>query len=185
MGKGINRRDISIYIVDKDTDASTLTDSDKIIGRIEDYTLSPGDQNVDYTYLFGGTIETEEPEGETTIDFEIVPRVEDELFWEKLRYEKDETAGVWVTPKEPKRLAVFIAIDDGGDNATGIAFNNALISALETSHSAEENQSKSISLTLAPETADGISNFMANSKEEDAEYGSITDLPGWSALDHS
>lgn len=156
---GIFRGDISIYIVDADTDGSSLTDADKITGEISNWEIDGLEDTFDVKYLFGGDLEIERPRGQGTVSFDVsVSNTAASTLdrWDEFKFSSgtstDAVAG----------KAIFIQASSNSLFKT-IAINNAKVTTSPTTMSAEDELQKTVSFTFNAQTAAGAANLKTSS----------------------
>lgn len=180
----VARSTVEIYIVDADTNASALVAGDKILGEIKSYSKTGGETDVESDAVFGGYVDKEVPQTQFEVQFEVVPSLEDGNRWEAYAYGTQTVGGIltYVSGSAPSKKAVFIAAGDAGSNPVGYGFNNCNVTVLDMEHSADDNQTKTLTLKFSPTDDNGIPNFISSSASADTAYDGITKLPSWSAL---
>ena len=172
----INRKLVSIAIVDAATNGASLADSDFIKGQIKSYTKSGGDKDVESDPHFGGDVSKEKPRNQIELSFDVTPNTDDLTKWEDIAY-GSATVGsdtIYLSSIDPSDKAVFFQVEEGSDIQT-IAFDNARVTLLDMEHNADDNMTKKLSLKLSSENESGRAN-MAIAKL------AATDMPNWSAL---
>lgn len=174
----INRSDVSIAIVAKDTASSAISASDYIKGEIKDYSKSGGELDEESEPVFGGFINKEIPASQVEIEFDIRPSLENGDRWEEFIYAEDGTnAGVYTLAGQAAKRAIFFEWSDG-TNTKSAAFNNCGAITFDFDHSADDVQTGTFSFKLSPTTPDGVSNVMFTA-------GAVSTLPDWTALDNN
>lgn len=174
----ISRKKVTIYIVDADTAASTLADSDSYKGEIKSYAKSGGEKDVESDPVFGGFVDKEKPRSQVELAFEVIPSLEDAPRWDALAYVEDSgNTGVYTMAGEPSKRAVFIQATDGTSSQSW-GFNNAGVTVYDFEHNADDNQTSNMTLKFSPTDDSGVSNFMTAAT-------TVTSLPAWTALDNN
>ena len=172
-GEGITKNMTKIYIVDADTNPSTLTSSDVILGEISNWEQGGGNQNFEYASVFGGKLKRKQDRDEYTLSFDLIFNFEDTARWHEMNLVQHST-GVYV-PGDASPKAIFIEAKRGSGYLS-LGFNNCDNVSIEISHSAESTREGTIEFTFSHVTDAGIYNYQF--KEE-----AITLLADWSALD--
>ena len=180
----ISRSKTNIYIVDADTDLSSLEATDIFKGDIKSYSKSGGETDVESDPVFGGFVDKEKPTSQVELSMEIVPLLDADKAdrWDAMAYAEDSaTAGVYTmaseTSTQPTEKCVVLEADDGTNKKT-IAFNNCSVTVLDLEHNADDNRTYNMTMKFSPTTDDGVSNFMTSDI-------AATAMPAWSALDNN
>lgn len=173
MGKGITKTMTKIYIADADTNPSTLTNADVIKGEISNWDQGGGNQNFEYTDVFGGKITRSQSRDEFTLSFDLIFNFDDSFRWQEIGMVEHST-GVYV-PGDAAPKAIFIEATDGTGFIT-LGFNNCNSVELSMSHSADSTREGSIEFSLSHVTDQGIYNYQADEV-------AVTGLKDWSLLD--
>lgn len=175
----ISRSQVRIAILAADVNPSAVAATDWITGEIKEYSQSGGEKDVESDPHFGGFVDKEKPVSQVEISFEITPSLEDADRWEALaRSEDGSNAGVYTLAGDVADKAVFIEAGNATDGYASVAFNNANVTTLDMSHSADDNRTNTLNLKLSPTNSSGVSNYMSSAVV-------MTSLPAWTALDNN
>ena len=175
----ISRNKVRIAIMPAGTQPSEVADSDYITGEIKEYSQSGGEKDVESDPHFGGFVDKEKPVSQVEISLEITPSLDDGDRWEAIaRSEDSSNAGIYTLAGDVADKAVFIEAGNATDGYASVAFNNANVTTLDMSHSADDNRTNSLNLKLSPTNASGVSNYMSGA----VAMGS---LPAWTSLDNN
>lgn len=167
----INNKDVNIYITDADTDGTSLTDSDKIMGVISEYdTPAFGEKSFENIQVFGGQLLGESSSSLIDISFEFTPNGEKEL--DLLQHALNEDTGVYRSNERSGPKTIVLEINNEGVPLYTYGYNNARAVSFEPSHSADGNREGTISFTLTEEDEEGNANGIVVS-------GGVGDLPSW------
>jgi hypothetical protein len=170
----ISRSKVSLYITAAGVNASTVAVSDKISGEIKSYSKSGGEDDVESVPVFGGFVDKEKPTSQFEIEFEIIPDMT-LTDWEKYVYATDSIfTTFYTTASQAPNKAIFIQAQDGS-NYKSWAFNNCNGVTLEMSHSADDNQTKTLRFKFSPTTGTGVPNFLY-------KKAALTTFPVWTSL---
>lgn len=172
----INRKLVSIAIVDAATNGSELDSTDFINGQIKSYTKSGGEKNIESDPHFGGDVTKEKPRDQIEVSFEVTPSTSDLAKWEALAY-GSATVGadtVYLSSVDPTDKAVFIQVLSGSDVQT-FAFDNCNVTMLDMDHNADDNMAKTLNLKLSSENENGRANYAS-------ALLAATSFPAWTAL---
>ena len=171
--EGITKKEVRIYIADADTNPSTLTSADVILGEINSYDKSGGGEQIDYNDVFGGKIKRRGSREETTLSFELIFNLEDSARWHEMSMVEHST-GVYVPgDTSPKMIAIEVT---RGGKKLALAFNNCDNVTFDFNHTADTTREGTIEFTFPYATDSGIYN------EQFKKDVSITELQNWSAL---
>ncbi len=192
----ISRNRIKIWVVPADTAASSLVTTSAyttanplgyIAGEIKSYSKSGGNTDTESDPLFGGFVDKEKAQEQYEFSCDIVPSLELGDLWESMTYGADtKTDVLTASASVPVDRAVFLEGKTSSDTyAVGYGWNNCNVTTLDMEHSAEDNQTKSLTLKTAPATKTNVSNYMFNSYSRDTTFVDIGDLPAWTALDNN
>lgn len=175
----ISRNKVRIAIMAAGTAASAVADTDYITGEIKEYSQSGGEKDVESDPHFGGFVDKEKPVSQVEISFEITPNLDDGDRWEALARSADvANAGVYTLAGDVADKAVFIEAGNVTDGYSSVAFNNANVTTLDMSHSADDNRTNTLNLKLSPTNGSGVSNYMSSAV-------AVSSLPAWTALDNN
>lgn len=190
----ISRSKTKIWIVDKDTDCSTLTyavaddlensTNGYLAGDIKSYSKSGGENDVESDPVFGGFIDKEKPTTQVEVSLEIVPLLDAGKAdrWDAFTYAEDSSnAGIYTMATETSTVPddKMIVIEAGdGTNYKTVAFNNCNVTVLDMEHNADDNRTYNMTLKFSPTDSSGISNFMTSDII-------ATDMPAWTELDNN
>lgn len=191
----IGRSKVKIWVVPANTAASTLVSTSPysptntlgyIAGEIKSYDKSGGENDVESDVVFGGFVDKEKPTTQFELSFEVVPSMEKSGLWEGMVYGEDVNTGVLSAAASlPGDRSVYIEAKHSTTYASGWGFNNASVTVLDQGHESEDNMTQNLTLKFSPTTADGVSNFIFNSKTRNSTFDGIEDLPAWTALDNN
>ena len=162
MGRAITKKDVTIWIVDADTNPSALTDGDRVQGLITNLDQTGGGVNIEHRDVFPGKVKTitARDDFEVSLDFISNGVREEEL----LKYFMDsvevDTDDIYRSNLSPKSYAIFVEIGLGADTLT-YAYNDATGVTFEPSHSADDVREGTLSFTVGSETPEGQANVMA------------------------
>jgi hypothetical protein len=172
----INRNMVRIAIMEAGTNPSAVQETDYIRGEIKSYNKTGGDKEVESDPHFGGDVRKDQPRNEIEISFEITPSLDNASRWENLSYGTEVVGGqtIYVTSADATDKAVFIE-NITGTTAMSWAFDEALVTTLDIDHNADDVQTKSLNLKLAPQNQNGRTNFMAVETTIEA-------MPAWTSL---
>ena len=156
----INRKLVSIAIMDAATNASSVASTDWIKGEIKSYTKSGGDKDVESDPHFSGDVSKEKPRNQIEVSFEVTPSTTDLSKWEAIAYGSVVVGAntVYLSSVDPGDKAVFIQTEDGANVSTH-AFDNARVTMLDMEHNADDNMTKNLNLKLSSENESGRANF--------------------------
>lgn len=187
----ISRSKTKIWVVPVNTAASSLVSTSAystsntlgyIAGEVKSYSKTGGETDVESDPVFGGYVDKEKPQSQFELEFEIVPSLEKGDYWEAMVYGYDSTNAAYTTAAAaPGDRAVFIEADDG-TNPAAWGFNNCNVTVLDMEHSADDNQTKMLTLKFSPTDNDGKPNFIFNSKVKDTSFTGVESLPAWSVF---
>lgn len=172
----INRKLVSIAIVDAATNGSALASTDFISGEIKSYTKSGGDKDIESDPHFGGDVTKEKPRNQIEVSFEVTPSTSDLDKWEALAYGSADVSGdtIYLSSVDPTDKAVFIQVLEGA-NVQTFAFDNSRVTMLDMEHNADDNMTKTLNLKLSSENENGRANFAS-------ALLAATAFPAWTAL---
>lgn len=175
----ISRSKVRIAILASGINPSAVASTDWITGEIKEYSQSGGEKDVESDPHFGGFVDKEKPVTQVELSFEITPSLEDADRWEAMSRSEDvANAGVYTLAGDVADRTVFIEAGDATDGFSSVAFNNANVTTLDMSHSADDNRTNTLNLKLSPTNSSGVSNYMSKA-------AAMTTLPAWSALDNN
>jgi hypothetical protein len=119
-------------------------------------------------------IDKEKPISSQDISFEITPDIATN--WTQYLFAEDgSNAGVFTSKTFAADKVIAISATDGTDTVS-YAWNNCNAVSLTGSHSADDNQSLTLSFRVAAEDSAGIPNFQFKA-------GALSGMPAWSSLD--
>ncbi len=195
----ISRSKTKIWIVSADTDPSALSESAAVdidntalgflSGDIKSYSKSGGENDVESDPVFGGFVDKEKPPSQVEISLEIVPLLEVDKSnrWDSMVYSKDVSASAvgdiytmaTSTSTVPSdRMVVIEAIEGTTANVKTLIYNNCSVTVLDLEHNADDNRTYNMTLKLAPQDSNGVSNFMTAALK-------ATAMPAFSELDNN
>ena len=172
----INRKLVTIAIVNTATNGSALTATDWISGEIKSYTKSGGDKDVESDPHFGGDVSKEKPRNQIEVSFEVTPSTSDLTKWDAIAYGSAVVGSdtIYLSSVDPTDKAVFIQVAEGAVFQT-FAFDNANVTMLDMEHNADDNMTKTLNLKLSSENESGRANLAIS-------LLAATAMPAWSAL---
>lgn len=192
----IKRGDVKIYLADAGTANATLaTTTHLIAGEIISYEQSGGAREVETQHAFGGDIDKEKPIEQFEVSFEFVPAVDTAAVasrWDSIMYAKDVAAGALnvytsagATSTQPNDKVIGIQVTSVTSVGTVLTttykthlFNNCNVTALDMSHSADDNRTGNITFKFSPTTKKGVANYASAAT-------TIAGMPAFSALDNN
>jgi hypothetical protein len=175
----ISRNKVKIAIMAAATAPSDVAASDWITGEIKEYSQSGGEKDVESDPHFGGFVDKEKPVSQVEISFEITPSLADGDRWEQIARSADvANPTVYTLAGDVSDKSVFIQAGNATDGWASVAFNNANVTTLDMSHSADDNRTNTLNLKLSPTNASGVSNYMSSATD-------VASLPNWTALDNN
>lgn len=182
----INRDKIKIYMVDANTNPSTLAASHVVAGEIKSYNKSGGEKDVESDPVFGGFVNKEKPITQVEIELEVIPRMQEANRWDAITYARDTTAtasGLHVytmastKSTQPSDKMIVIEATEGTVFKSW-AFNNCNVTVFDLEHNADDNQTGNITFKFSPTSPKGVSNFITAKV-------AATALPNWTGLDNN
>jgi hypothetical protein len=162
---GISRNKVKIWIVPTDTNPALLEQTGSgtyapILGEIENYSKSGGENDTETKPVFGGDQTLDKPRGQVELSFDLIPDLDYVGRFENFAYGKN-SQNVWVYSQDPTAKCVFIQSADGSKYGS-YGFNNCDVISFDFDHSADDNRSGTFSLKFSPVTPSGVSNLQFN-----------------------
>lgn len=152
----------SIYIVAKDTDGSTLSDSDKIVGEITNWAKSGGEQEIESVPVIGGFVDKENPRSQIEVSFDVIVSNLDASALD--RYDKFYLGETGSITGESTEHAIFIEHSTNDLHKT-FAFNNCRAVTWDPEMAADDMLKGTITFKLSPQTPLGVSNLKTSALE--------------------
>lgn len=153
---GVFPNETSIYIANKDTDGSALTNADKIVGEITNWNRSGGEQDIETIPVIGGFVDKENPRTQVEFSFDVI--VNNASASTLDRYDKLWMGDSGSIGDESPEKAIFI-VSNTGSNSKVFAANNCRAVTWEPEMAADDMLRGTITFKLSPETPLGASNL--------------------------
>lgn len=153
---GVFPNETSIYIVNKDTNGSALTDAGKIVGEITNWNKSGGEQEIESIPVIGGFVDKESPRSQMELSFDVI--VNNTSASTLDRYDTFYMGTGGTSAGESVEKAIFITATTGTGYKT-FAFNNCRAVTWEPEMAADDMLRGTITFKLSPTTPLGVANL--------------------------
>lgn len=159
---GVFPSDTTIYIGTVDTiGASLCVSSNAIVGEIEKFSITGGEQDVESVPVIGGFVDKETPRSQFEVSFNvIVNNTAASTFdrWDALKF--GGSASEYTSAVEASKKAITIVMSkDGGTPWKFYAFNNCRAVTWEPEMSSDDMLRGTITFKFSPTTALGVPNL--------------------------
>lgn len=172
MGNGIQASETRIYIVSANVNGSALASSDRVIGEIENYSQSGGEQDIESVPTFGdGTtqafLDKEKARTQLEISFDVYVNNAAASTLDRWDIYKYGSGGTSITEGDSK--AIFIESLTGGLIKT-TAMNNCRAVTWEPGQSADDMMKGTMTFKFSPATAAAAANLKTSALSSSSAF---------------
>lgn len=158
---GVFPSETTIYIAAANAVASGLAASDKIVGEIEKWSLTGGDQEVESVPVIGGFVDKEKPRTQFEVSFDVI--ISNTAASTLDRFDTFKYGSTLKSSGEGSDKMIWIQSQGTGSSLWKVfAFNNAKAITWEPGMSADDMLRGTITFKFSPTTSAGVANLQTS-----------------------